>query len=61
MPMPLKVDRPLRLEVRIPTSVHTKVLSELHSEIEGRVPHGELSKLVTYLMSEWLKARGISL
>lgn len=59
MPNPRKLDRPVETAFSIPTSVIAKVRLELHSEIEGRVPHGAMSKLVTELMVDWLKIRGI--
>lgn len=59
MPRPKKVDRTQRIEVQIPASILTKVKLELYSELEGRVPFGSMSELLTELMTDWLKARGI--
>ena len=59
MPRPKKVDRTQRIEVQIPASILTKVKLELYSELEGRVPFGSMSELLTELMTDWLKALGI--
>lgn len=59
MPRPKKLDRPHRLEVQIPESVYSKIQAELYSEVEGRVPHGAASELLTALLMTWLKSRGI--
>lgn len=50
------VDRPERKNITIPTSVLAKVELALYSSIEGRVPHGSWSELVTGLLREWLAA-----
>ena len=54
-----KIDRPKRVEVQLPESIKIKVDIELYSEIEGKVPFGSFSGLVTELLREWLKGRGI--
>lgn len=59
MPNPRKLDRPVETAFSIPTSVISKVRLELYSEIEGRIPHGALSKLATELFKEWLIKRGV--
>lgn len=59
MPRPRKIDRPHRLQVNIPESIASKVQLELYSEIEGRVPVGATSDLVTGLLIDWLKRRGV--
>lgn len=53
-----KVDRPMRTNVSIPTSVFVPVQLELYSEVEECVPRGKLSDLITQLLAEWLKKRG---
>jgi hypothetical protein len=58
--MPRKVDPSHRLEVKIPSSLYAKVALELHSELEGRVPHGAMSKLYEQLTRDWLVERGVS-
>lgn len=40
---PAKVDRPVRLEIRLPESLHTRLELLLFSELEGRVPQGKWS------------------
>lgn len=60
MPRVKKVDRPIRVEVQIPTSIMSKVILELHSDLEGKVPLGKMSELVSRLFIKWLKdERGI--
>lgn len=59
MPRPKLIDRPRRLEVTIPESVYSKVQTELYSEIEARIPHGEMSSLLTELLKDWLRKRGV--
>lgn len=54
-----KVDRPIPVKAYIPLSIHSKVEIELYSEVEGKVPHGGWSSLVTELMANWLRERGI--
>lgn len=60
MPRPLKIDRPKRVEVQIPESIFAKTQVELYSELEGKVPFGAVSGLVTELLREWLKSRGVA-
>ena len=59
MPRPRKLDRPRRLEFNIPESIYSKLQTELYSEIEGRVPHGAVSELLTNLVVDWLKTRKV--
>lgn len=60
MPRPKLIDRPSRLEVTIPESISAKVRIELFSGLEGRVPHGAWSRLITGLLTEWLQSqRGV--
>lgn len=62
MPQPKKVDRPVRIEVQIPTSVLSLVHLELHSDLEGRIPWGKRSELMTQLLTKWLREeRGLIL
>jgi hypothetical protein len=60
MPRPPRIDRPVHKNVNIPESVATKVDLELYSAIEERVPHGAWSSLLTELLNDWLKKRGIA-
>lgn len=55
-----KLDASKRLEVQIPTSVYSKVQLELYSELEGKVPFGEMSRVVTDLLTQWLRDRGVA-
>lgn len=55
----LKIDRPREIPFQIPTSIWSKVEEQLFSEIEGKVPFGARSNLVTELLTEWLRERGV--
>lgn len=59
MPRPRKIDRPVRVEVKLPESLHAKLQLELFSELEGCVPLGRMSELFTDLATEWLQKRGV--
>ena len=62
MPRLKKIDKSIRLEVQIPTSVMSKVQLELYSDLEGKIPMGKMSELVSKLLTQWLKQdRGLSL
>lgn len=61
MPRKPFIDRPKRVEVQVPESILSKIQLELFSEIEGRVPHGKMSELVSALMKEWLQSRGVTI
>jgi hypothetical protein len=50
MPKPKKVIRPVNKKIAIPEDVVLRVDLELYSELEGRVPHGAWSELVTKLL-----------
>lgn len=54
-----KLDRPRKIEVQVPTSICQKVEEQLYSEIEGKIPFGARSNLVTELLTEWLRDRGV--
>jgi hypothetical protein len=60
MPRPLKIDRPRRLEFNIPASIYAKMQDQLYSEVECKVPHGATSALITELVTDWLKSRGVT-
>lgn len=60
MPRPRKVDRPTRIEVNLPESLHAKLKLELWSELEGGVPKGAYTNLFSQLVREWLEARGVA-
>ena len=62
MPRLKKIDKSIRLEVQIPTSVMSKVQLELYSDLEGKIPMGKMSELVSKLLTQWLRQdRGLSL
>lgn len=55
-----KIDRPREIAFQIPDSIYSKVQAELYSEVEGKVPFGAKSELVSSLLIEWLRERGIT-
>lgn len=55
----LKIDRPVEVPFQIPSSIWEKVQYQLYSEIEGKVPFGARSNLITELLTEWLRDRGV--
>jgi len=59
MPRHSKLDRSVHVHLYIPSSIWSKVQLELYSDIEGRVPYGETTTVVTELLKDWLKTRGI--
>lgn len=59
MPRPRKIDRPVKFHVAMPGSVHDKMMRELYSEIEGRVPYGAVSSLLEMLVVDWLVRIGV--
>lgn len=59
MPRPRKIDRPIKFHIAMPESIHGKMMRELYSEIEGRVPYGAVSMLLETLVSDWLQNRGV--
>lgn len=62
MPRLKKIDKSIRLEVQIPTSIMSKVQLELYSDLEGKIPMGKMSELVSKLLTQWLRQdRGLSL
>ena len=61
MPRIKKSDRPKRLEIYLPESVYGKLYLELYSELEGKIPFGSMSALMTNLVSDWLRSRGITI
>lgn len=58
MPRPRKIDRPRKLELKIPDSIYVKIKAELYSDIEGKVPFGAISAVGVMLFSDWLRERG---
>jgi hypothetical protein len=54
-----KIDRTVQFNVRIPSSIYEKVQQQLWSEIEDKVPFGVQSNLITELLTEWLRERGV--
>ena len=44
MARPPKADRPIRQEIFLPESLHSRLTLILWSPVEGRVPHGVWSK-----------------
>lgn len=59
MVRPKHIDPPVRQDINLPKSVYDKMKTELYSEVEGRVPYGAMSALVTELVTQWLEQRGV--
>ena len=53
-----KVDRPVEKSISIPSSIHNRVELLLVSPLEGKVPHGAWSGLVTQLLKQYLQSLG---
>lgn len=54
---PAHTIRPIALRIHVPEDVATRVELELFSELEGKVPHGARSRLITELLRDWLHER----
>ena len=61
MPRIKKLDRPVLVRAYIPQSIHDRMSIELYSELEGKIPHGAQTDLITELVTNWLKTRGVML
>lgn len=61
MPRPFKVDRPVKRQVYLPTSLMADVELRLFSEAFGRVPYGRwqeyIQELVQKDMREWKESQ----
>lgn len=55
MPRPRKVDPSIRLEIKIPESVYTRLAMHLFSPAQGQVPYGAWSQFFAALAEEALK------
>jgi hypothetical protein len=58
---PLQVDRPIRIHILLPESLHNRTQLVLFSELDGRVPYGAMSNLVKELIRDWLDSRELDL
>jgi len=54
MVKPLLKDRPMKMTVSIPESVHHAIHLLLLDPVRGRAKYGKVSGLVTQLLTEWL-------
>lgn len=61
MSRPRRVIRPTSLEVSIPETIRGRLDLFLFSEVEGRVPLGAYSRLVTRLLSEFFEGEELPL
>lgn len=50
--------QPCVKQISLDAQTVAEVELRLYSEVEGRVPYGSWTKLVTNLLQEWLKAGG---
>lgn len=46
-----------QVKLSIPTELHTEVVRHLYSAVEGRVPYGAWSRLITNLLRVWMRER----
>jgi hypothetical protein len=58
---PAHVDKPVRVHNAIPESIYNRTQIILYSELEGRVPYGAMSTLVSSLLRDWLETRELDL
>lgn len=54
MSRPLKADRPVRLEISLPESIHSKLAIILFSSAEARIPQGAWSSFFETLARQAL-------
>lgn len=52
---PYLIDRPKKVTVSIPTSLHRKIHLLLLDPVRARTGYGNMSNLMTMLLNEWLK------
>lgn len=57
MPRPLKIDRPVRKHVSLPSSIVAQIELMLYSDVEGRVPQGAWQAYLTDLIVSDLRQR----
>lgn len=55
MPRPPNTIRPASKNLQLPSDLVAKVDMALWSDLEGRVPHGAWSRLVTQLLQNYLQ------
>ena len=55
MPRPKNAIPSVEKKISIPSDVVARIDLELHSEIEGKVPHGAWGTLVTTLLRRYLE------
>ena len=53
MARPKKVNRPVEISISIPEDLNLQMRLELFSEVEDRIPHGAISRLVETLLREY--------
>jgi hypothetical protein len=51
---PANVIPPVEKKLSLPSNLVADVELQLFSELEGRVPHGAWSRLITGLLQQWL-------
>ena len=59
MARPKKVQRPVEISISIPEDLNVRMRLELFSEVENRVPHGAISRLVETLLREHFNKIGV--
>lgn len=57
MPRKPELDRPTRLDLRLPESIRTRLDLLLFSEVEGRVPQGRYQEFFLARIKEFFEGR----
>ena len=55
------IDRPMRLETTLPTSIYMPVHLHLYSELEGKVPQGAWQRFLIERIKEFFSTRVLDL
>ena len=58
MPRPRKLIRPVKVHIVLPEDIYARVQLDLWSAVEGRVPVGALSDVITALLRHALDTKG---
>lgn len=61
MPRKAEIDRPVRLDTTLPTSVYAKLALHLHSELEGKIPRGAWQRFIMERIQEFFGSKRLDL
>lgn len=56
MGRPRKTLRPIPLNVSLDEDIAIKMKQELHSDLEGKIPHGAQSRLINQVLRKYFKS-----